>query len=601
MPQHLTNYSTGTRTYLYHPKEGGPKGANRLCTVLYHEIRRVKHGKHPARFARNLYLVADNAADNKNNDVIGFCCELVSRKWFDSVEFAFGEVGHTHNGEDAAHHVLNECVGRHVALTLGEHVLNYEKVWENPAGRPEAVLVQDQYDWKKRYESPQVVHRLAGFTKTKCDPESVHAFKVRRSVAGAVEVLWKKRAADTTWLGHDGRPAMLADGRGSDGFMCLKKVPSTQLELAPWNAQLVDKSHVPELKGLALGTLCSDTYMQPEAQQWIITTVNNGRVEPHSVVEAANAAVWGPRVLVGAPGKLGTMYQLLPVHDSSDFWELPRDILERDRLALAGATKAAVQHDLMPTIGYTHLPTARRPTTVVRREQEKNLLTSDHLLTSDQAHSEVALPTCDTYPMRKRARNPQAITAEADSAATQSPEDEDDDALGKVLGDLDEEQYQPREFSFQLNRFYLLRTDIDGQLWSVCQVVGKPELRKDELCVGVGLWMVEVMWWTKTANSKFNFVKELRKKQAAQDKGTDWTYCRSFDGEVTFKGNKTNARTLTLTDESAAMIESTVKTWYEEDGRKPPKSILAPARKSTKDGTGSDSDFSGGQSSSESS
>ena len=119
MPQHLTNYSTGTRTYLYHPKEGGPKGANRLCTVLYHEIRRVKHSDHRARFARTLYLVADNAADNKNTDVIAFCCELVSRKWFDSVEFAFGEVGHTHNGEDAAHHVLNECVGRHVALTLG--------------------------------------------------------------------------------------------------------------------------------------------------------------------------------------------------------------------------------------------------------------------------------------------------------------------------------------------------------------------------------------------------------------------------------------------------------------------------------------------------
>ncbi len=157
-------------------------------------------------------------------------------------------------------------------------------------------------------------------------------------------------------------------------------------------------------------------------------------------------------------------------------------------MALAGATNAAVHHGLMPTIGYAHLPPAHRPTTVVRREQEKNLLTSD------QAHSEVALPTCDTYPMRKRARNPQAISAEADSAATQSPEDEDDGTLGKVLGDLDEEQYQPREFSFQLNRFYLLRTDIDGQLWSVCQVVGKPELRKDELCVGVGLWMVEVMW-----------------------------------------------------------------------------------------------------------
>ena len=135
----------------------------------------------------------------------------------------------------------------------------------------------------------------------------------------------------------------------------------------------------------------------------------------------------------------------------------------------------------------------------------------------------------------------------------------------------------------------------------MCQVVGKPELRKDELCVGVGLWMVEVMWWTKTKNSRFNFVKELRKRKTAQDKGTDWTYCRSFDGEVTFKGKSTTARTLTLTDESATMIESTVKTWYEEDGRKPPKFILAPERKSTKDGTGSDNDFSGGESSSESS
>jgi hypothetical protein len=203
--------------------------------------------------------------------------------------------------------------------------------------------------------------------------------------------------------------------------------------------------------------------------------------------------------------------------------------------------------------------------------------------------------------MRKRARNPQAITAEADSAATQPPEDEDEDALGEFLGEADEEQYQPREFSFQLNRFYLVRTDIDGQLWSVCQVVGKPELRRDELCVGVGLWMVEVMWWTKTQNSKSNFMKELRKKTTPQDKGTDWTYCRSFDGEVKFRGKSTNARTLTLTDEAVKMIESTVKTWYEEDGRKPPKNILAPARKSTKDGSDSDNEFSGGESSSESS
>ncbi len=68
---------------------------------------------------------------------------------------------------DAAHHVLNQNVGCYVALTLGEHVLNYEKVWDDPRTRPEAVLVQDQYDWKKRYAPREVVQRIGGFTKTK--------------------------------------------------------------------------------------------------------------------------------------------------------------------------------------------------------------------------------------------------------------------------------------------------------------------------------------------------------------------------------------------------------------------------------------------------
>jgi hypothetical protein len=174
-----------------------------------------------------LILVADNAADNKNMDVIAFTCELVARDWFDIVEFYFGEVGHTHNGEDSTHHVLNEHVGRHVALTLGEHVLNYAKVWTTKESTPEAVVAHDQYDWKTRYGSNDVVHRLGGFTKTKLDPESVHAWHVRRSRTGPVEVLWKKRATDKEWLGEHGTEAMKSDGVGSPGFMCLKKTALT--------------------------------------------------------------------------------------------------------------------------------------------------------------------------------------------------------------------------------------------------------------------------------------------------------------------------------------------------------------------------------------
>ena len=60
---------------------------------------------------------------------------------------------------------------------------------------------------------------------------------------------------------------------------------------------------------------------------------------------------------------------------------------------------------------------------MVRRQQEKNLLTSE------LAHSEVGPAHCEMNPIRKRARKPQAISAEADAAATQPPEDEDEDAL----------------------------------------------------------------------------------------------------------------------------------------------------------------------------
>jgi len=189
--------------------------------------------------------------------------------------------------------------------------------------------------------------------------------------------------------------------------------------------------------------------MQPEAQQWIINTVENGRVEPQAVVEGANTAVWGPKVLVGAPGKLGTMYQLLPVHTYADFWELPAGILERDRLALEGATTAAVQHELMPRIGYDNVPVAQRPTAKIRQQQEKSLRS----LTSAQPQSQPVLTTCESSHVRKRVRNQDAILDEADSAA-EAHSSEDEDPLGKVLDPLDEEHYQPREKSMQTNRFF---------------------------------------------------------------------------------------------------------------------------------------------------
>jgi hypothetical protein len=104
--------------------------------------------------------------------------------------------------------------------------------------------------------------------------------------------------------------------------------------------------------------------------------------------------------------------------------------------------------------------------------------------------------------------------------------------------------------------------------------------------------MVKVMWCTKTGNSKTRFIPEKRKKNEAADKsGNDWTYCAAFDGEI--KLTHVGGSAWKLTKDSAKTIESTVKQWYMDEGRKPPRCILASSRDQHKsasdDDAGSDS------------
>jgi hypothetical protein len=94
------------------------KNPNRVITSLFHAIRMVKFGSHPCRGARELVLVADNASDNKNNDLFAFAAELIARGWFDSVMIVFGPVGHTHNGNDSIHYCHNQIVGNSFCVTL---------------------------------------------------------------------------------------------------------------------------------------------------------------------------------------------------------------------------------------------------------------------------------------------------------------------------------------------------------------------------------------------------------------------------------------------------------------------------------------------------
>ena len=48
--------------------------------------------------ARYMAFVGDNYSENKNMTLLVFASMLVMNGWKDEIEFLFGPVGHTHNG-----------------------------------------------------------------------------------------------------------------------------------------------------------------------------------------------------------------------------------------------------------------------------------------------------------------------------------------------------------------------------------------------------------------------------------------------------------------------------------------------------------------------
>lgn len=109
-PLSLSHHGNGN-VYFYDFTHKWRHGSNRMCTILYTVLSRIKNK--PARDATThdlaqkrstkLYLMADNAPLNKNNTILAFASELVMRGWFEEVQMLFGPVGHTHNGNDAVH------------------------------------------------------------------------------------------------------------------------------------------------------------------------------------------------------------------------------------------------------------------------------------------------------------------------------------------------------------------------------------------------------------------------------------------------------------------------------------------------------------------
>lgn len=79
-PFSLTNHGTGENIYIYDLKHKWTHGADRLCTNLYHVLRRIKFkdpefctpNERVQRYNRKLVLMGDNCPENKNNTLFAF-------------------------------------------------------------------------------------------------------------------------------------------------------------------------------------------------------------------------------------------------------------------------------------------------------------------------------------------------------------------------------------------------------------------------------------------------------------------------------------------------------------------------------------------------
>ena len=337
IPFNITNYSLPENAYVYTCKQGWQKGANRLCTILYLYIRRVKYNTTFAcSRADELVIHADNFSENKNNDLFFFLCELVYRCWFKTIRLEYGPPGHTHNGNDAVHAIHNMVAGNFTSLTLGEFVKAWPYSWRKENTMPVPVVAEVQYDFISRYKHCDNTERLAGFTKTASDPQSVSAWKFQWSdtVAQTVEVLWKKNACDLNWRGEDLQP-------NTAGFVILPQVPAGAPSLLAPQRKPMKNKYVQELTGNAMKKIV-EAHVQvpddtPAVMAWLKQSATEGKMPfhrlPHEVASSNDGkemdprSQWGPKIEIGVGGNTSEFFLLEPnaEYDSDkEFWAIPK-------------------------------------------------------------------------------------------------------------------------------------------------------------------------------------------------------------------------------------------------------------------------------------
>ena len=367
-PWLITNHGLRQREYIYLPKGKWEKGANYVLTQLMAMIRRIKSDpSNPQHKARRLVMVADNASENKNVTLLAWAADIVGKKWFDSVEFLFGEVGHTHNGNDAVHKVHNQDLGRNDSVDLGHLVWNYQHPWPNLKTRPRASVLNVMYDWDSFYKPH--IRRLGGFTKTAHDEFIVRGFRASRDNEGQlVSLMWKADpATDKGWRGSDGTV-------NGTGFYVLTDSPigvpqmiagATELQRKRYQDQLQTKGLKRTLAPWKIGSALEENLR-------IITT---GIVPAEKIETTTPAGQWGLLCKIGCHEVYKALVRFIDTvlgtdaQGNSSVWDLPEEAEQATSLRFHPSKDAeALVNRPLPYIGYTHqpngitkIPPSRRP------------------------------------------------------------------------------------------------------------------------------------------------------------------------------------------------------------------------------------------------
>ena len=285
--------------YIYMPKDRWACDANYLITMLQAIVHRAKSDyTHPQYRARKIVFVADNASENKNNELLAWATDLVLTGLFDEVEFLFGEVGHTHNGVDACHKIHNADVGKVMSGDIGHFVHNYNVAYVKNI--PQASILTQVYDFK-RYYAPHM-RKISGFTKTETDPAIVRGWKVMRSATNDVEIRWKlDPGQDPFWKGMDGT----ATGAG---FRIYATHPANFPEPVAPQEEILKPEYLKQLKTTHMKEVMHAQELLP-CVKWNYNGAKNAGVVPMEPTEdEIPKGEWGKLHLVGAiEGKQGRM------------------------------------------------------------------------------------------------------------------------------------------------------------------------------------------------------------------------------------------------------------------------------------------------------